>query len=63
MVYKYRSPYRPLPMNYLPGDIKFLYGHSDIGAWTPRTVYAFDKPIPENQVKQWDLEKEENDGI
>jgi len=50
-------------MNYLPGDIKFLYGHSDIGAWTPRTVYAFDKPIPENQVKQWDLEKEENDGI
>ncbi len=56
IVYAYRSPYRPLPMNYLPSDIEFLIDSSDIGAWTPKTVYAFSKPIPANQVKQWDLE-------
>jgi len=55
-VYKYRSPYRPLPMNYLPSDVKWLYDYSTIGAWTPDTIYAFDNPIPDNQVNQWDLE-------
>jgi hypothetical protein len=55
-VYKYRSPYRPLPLNYVAKDIAWLYDYSDIGQWTAKTVYAFDKPLPENQVKQWDLE-------
>ena len=56
-VYKYTSPYRPLPMNYIPEGVNFLYDYSTIGAWTPATIYAFDKPLPDNQVKQWDLEK------
>ncbi len=55
-VYKYRSPMRPMPMNYLPKDIIFNYDNSDIGAWNPKTVYAFDRPIPDNLIKQWDLQ-------
>jgi hypothetical protein len=54
-VYKYQSPYRPLPMNYLSKEIEFIYDLSDIGPWTPKTIYAFSQPIPENQVKNWDL--------
>ena len=55
-VYKYRSPYRPIPMNYISKGIKWLYDYSTVGPWTANTIYAFDKPIPDNQVKQWDLE-------
>jgi len=55
-VYKYRSPYRPLPMNYIPDGITWLYEHSTIGAWTAHTIYAFDKQLPDNLIKQWDLE-------
>jgi hypothetical protein len=45
-----------MPMNYLPKDVKFLYDFSTIGQWSRDTVYAFDKPIPENLINQWDLE-------
>jgi hypothetical protein len=57
MIYKYKSPYRPMPMNYLPKDVKFLYDFSTIGQWSRDTVYAFDKPVPDNLIQQWDLEK------
>jgi hypothetical protein len=56
MIYRYKSPYRPLPMNYLPEDIQFDYDNSTIGPWTPNTVYAFKSPIPQNLYEQWDLE-------
>jgi hypothetical protein len=56
-VYKYTSPYRPLILNYIPPGIKWLYDHSDIGTWSPKTIYAFDKPLPENFIEQWSLEK------
>lgn len=55
-VYKYRSPYRPLPMSYIPEGTKWLYDYSTVGSWTPSAVYAFDKPLPDSQIKQWDLE-------
>ncbi len=56
LIYRYRSPYRPLPMNYLPDDSEGLYDFSTIGPWTAQTIYAFGKPLPKALIKQWDLE-------
>lgn len=53
--YKYRSPYRPIPLEYMPKDIEFVYDDSDIGLWSPKSIYAFNKPLPESLIKQWDL--------
>ncbi len=54
--YKYRSPLRPLPMSYIPQGIEFDFDNSDIGLWNPKTVYAFKSPLPDNLIKQWDLQ-------
>jgi hypothetical protein len=54
-IYKYRSPYRPIPMNYIPKEIKFNYDNSTIGQWSPNTIYAFESPLPQNLIEQWDL--------
>lgn len=57
-IYVYRSPYREMPLGYLPEEIakSWDYDHSDIGAWTPQTRYAFTVKIPNGIVRQWDLE-------
>lgn len=57
-VFIYRSPYRPMPLSYLPEDVEksWSYDHSDIGQWTPATRYAFTKKIPNGIARQWDLE-------
>ena len=55
-VYKYRSPYRPMPMSYIPKEIEFNFDSSDIGAWTPKTIYAFNSPLPDSLIRQWDLQ-------
>lgn len=63
MTYLYRSPYRPLEIAWaksaaeeenLPFDID--WDNTNIGEWTPKTVYAFHFPLSERFVKQWDLE-------
>ena len=55
--YKYRSPYRPLVLSYVPKDVEWVYEGSTIGQWTKATVYAFDKPLPASFVEQWSLEQ------
>ena len=55
-VYRYKSPYRQLLLNYIPSDVEFLFDYSDIGAWTPSTIYAFNKPLPIHFIEQWSLE-------
>lgn len=56
-VYRYRSPYRELPLGYLPEPVRLAwdYDNSTIGMWTPETIYAFTEPIPERYISQWDL--------
>jgi hypothetical protein len=56
-VYKYTSPYRPLILSYIPTGVKWLYDYSTIGQWTPRTIYAFDKPLPDTFIVDWSLEE------
>ncbi len=55
-IYKYRSPYRPLLLNYIPNDIHWLFELSDVGEWTPKSIYAFNKPLPVHLIEQWSLE-------
>jgi len=57
-LFTYRSPYRPMPLSYLPEEIEksWSYDGSDIGAWTPQSRYAFTRKIPMGIVRQWDLE-------
>jgi hypothetical protein len=54
----YRSPYRPLPLAYLPKDVQqsWNYDASDIGAWTRSTRYAFALEIPAAIISQMSLE-------
>jgi len=54
----YRSPLRALPIEWLPEDVKrsWSWDGSDIGPWSPATVYAFRLAIPENYVDQYSLE-------
>ncbi len=55
IIWQYRSPYRPMPMNYIPKDVEFIPDYSTIGAWTPNTIYAFSKQLPVHLIEQWSL--------